>query len=115
MGKKDVVRSLLLVLIMLFISLSLIGLPSDAAAQKGQKMRKGVSYNVDENMGRNLKAMEGRRISITLDSGKTFSGIVKKVGRHLIHLEKLDGKEYYDALIRIDKIMAIDARFRKFR
>jgi hypothetical protein len=29
-----------------------------------------------------------------------------------MHLEKLDGKDYFDALLRIDNISAIDTRFR---
>jgi hypothetical protein len=41
--------------------------------------------------------------------------LVKGVGDHLVHLEKLAGKEHFDALIRIDRIDAIDARFRQIQ
>jgi hypothetical protein len=41
-----------------------------------------------------------------------MAGVVKEVGDHLVHLEKLDGKEYFDALIRVESINAMDARFR---
>jgi small nuclear ribonucleoprotein (snRNP)-like protein len=60
----------------------------------------------------NLKSLIGKKISVTLDSGKTFTGFVKAVGEHLLHLEKLDGKEYFDALLRIENISAIDTRIR---
>ena len=52
---------------------------------------------------------------MTLDSGKTFVGIVKEVGNHLMWLEKLEGKEFFDALIRINSITAIDTRFRDLK
>ena len=52
---------------------------------------------------------------MTLDSGKTLAGLVKGVGNHLIHLEKLDGKDYFDALILIEHISAIDVKFRDFQ
>jgi hypothetical protein len=52
-------------------------------------------------------------VVVTLNSGKTFTGNVKDVGNHLLHLEKLEGKEYFDALIVIQDISAVDTRFRK--
>ena len=73
----------------------------------------GANFNVGVSMGKNLKSFVGKRVSLTLVSGKNFDGIVKQVGKHLVHLEKISGKEYFDALIRIDNISAIDARFRR--
>jgi len=52
---------------------------------------------------------------VTIVSGKTLSGFVKEVGTHLIHLEKLEGKDYFDALIRIENISAIEAMFRNYQ
>jgi len=74
---------------------------------------KGMAYNANASMADNLKTMVGKPVNITLQSGATFSGILKTVGTHLVHLEKLSGKEYYDALIRLEDISAIDARFRE--
>jgi hypothetical protein len=54
-------------------------------------------------------------VSVTIVSGKTLSGFVKEVGIHLIHLEKLEGKDYFDALIRIENISAIEAMFRNYQ
>lgn len=73
-----------------------------------------VQYNVNASMKDNLKSLAGKRVYMHLSSGATFSGLVKEVGDHLLHLEKLDGKEYFDALISIDSIVAIDTRFRNF-
>jgi len=75
---------------------------------------KGISYNVNASLTDNLKSFTGKKVNITLNSGKTFGGIVKKVGDQLVHLEKINGKDYFDALIRIEDISALDARFREF-
>ena len=73
----------------------------------------GMAYNVQSSLAENLKALVGKKVSVTLKSGNTLTGLVKAVGDHLIHLEKLAGKDYFDALIRLDSITAIDTRFRK--
>ncbi len=75
----------------------------------------GVGYNVSASMVANLTALSGKRVYVTLNSGKIFTGLVKKVGEHLVHIEKLVGKEYFDALIRIEDIGAIDTMFRKLQ
>jgi small nuclear ribonucleoprotein (snRNP)-like protein len=75
----------------------------------------GIGYNVNSSMTDNLKALTGKVVYISLDSGKTYTGIVKAVGDHLVHVEKLEGKEYFDALISIQNIRAIDTRFRDFQ
>ena len=47
-----------------------------------------------------------------MGSGKTFAGFIKVVGDHLVHLEKLDDKSYFDALLQIEDISAIETKFR---
>jgi len=74
----------------------------------------GAAYNVQLSMGDNLKFFIGKKITATLASGSSFSGKVKEVGDHFLHIEKLDGKDFFDALIKIDSIVAIDAKFRDF-
>lgn len=86
-------------------------LPASVDADSKVAAIEGMSDNVDLSFTDNLKRLTGKRVYVTLDSGKTLSGVVEAVGTHLIHLEKLDGKEYFDALIRIENISAMDARF----
>ncbi len=66
-------------------------------------------------MGDNLKTFIGKKVFVTLNSGKSLMGVVKAVGSHLVHLEKVQGKEHFDALVRIESINAIDARFREIK
>ena len=74
-----------------------------------------ISYDVNSSLADNLKSLMGKKVYVSLDSGKSFAGFVKEVGNHLIHLEKLDGKDYFDALIQIENINAIDTMFRGFQ
>ena len=74
----------------------------------------GVAFNVEASMADNLKTLVGKKINVTLDSGTTFYGTLTKVGTHMIHLEKLDRKDFFDALIRIEQISAIDVMFRNY-
>jgi hypothetical protein len=66
-------------------------------------------------MADNLKAYVGKDVTVHLRSGKTLQGYVKSVGSGLLHLEKLAGKDFYDALLRIEDISAIEAKFRDMK
>lgn len=100
------------VLAVLFLMLML---PTTAGAKTELIAVEGVSYNVEASLADNLTALIGKKVYVTLDSGKTLTGFVKAVGDHLLHLEKLAGKDYFDALIRIEDIGAIDTRFRDIK
>lgn len=101
-------------LVILFCG-TLLAVPADADAIQKIVAIEGAKYNVSASFADNLKSFVGKKVSVTLNSGKSFVGFVKEVGNHLVHLEKLDGKEYFDALIRIESISAIDASFRKIQ
>lgn len=90
-------------------------LPAAAWAKTELVAVEGVGYNVEASLADNLTALVGKKVYVTLDSGKTLTGFVKAVGNHLLHLEKLAGKDYFDALIRIEDIGAIDTRFRDIK
>ncbi len=85
---------------------------SDAVAKSQLAAIEGVSYNVNATMADNLKILAGKKISVTTVSGKTSTGTIKEIGDHFIHLEKLEGKEYFDALIRLENIVLIETMFR---
>jgi small nuclear ribonucleoprotein (snRNP)-like protein len=59
-----------------------------------------------------LKEHLGKTVSIKSDSGREFEGVVVTVGDHLVHISRLSEKNYYDAVIRIDKIHAVIFRVR---
>lgn len=96
----------------ILFGIPIVMLSSEAGAKSKVVAIEGVSYNVNFSFHDNLKAFIGKKVSVTLCTGKTFGGFIKEVGDHLVHLEKLDGKSYFDALIRIEDISAIDTKFR---
>ncbi|MCP4681782.1 MAG: hypothetical protein GY864_05595 [Desulfobacterales bacterium] len=86
--------------------------PTESEAKTKTVAIEGIGYNVNASLAANLKALINKKVYVALDSGETFIGLVKEVGNHLVHLEKLDGKNHFDALIRIEDISAINTRFR---
>jgi hypothetical protein len=71
-----------------------------------------VQLNASIPLADNLVALKGKTVAVSLSSGQTMTGVVKEVQNNLLHLEKLAQKEFYDALIRLDLIVAIEARTR---
>ena len=111
-GKSGIKRLLILVLIVLGC-----GMFFTTPVRAGAKVVtiEGVSYDVNAAVRDNLKSLVGKKIKVMLVSGSTVSGLVKDVGNHLVHVEKLDGSNFFDALIRIDNITAISTQFRQFK
>jgi len=54
----------------------------------------------------------GKRVAIKLNSNEELEGTVTKVGDNLVHLSKLSGKDFYDAVVVIDRISAVSMRVR---
>ena len=75
----------------------------------------GVKFNTAESLTDNLKTYVGKDLMVHLRSGKTIQGYVKSVGNGVLHLEKLAGRDFYDALIRMEDISAIEAKFRDMK
>lgn len=59
-----------------------------------------------------LTGQIGKRVSVRTDTGEALEGTVIKVGDHLLHISKLSGKDFYDAVVRIDKITSVTLRVR---
>ncbi|MFZ1827519.1 MAG: hypothetical protein WAW42_01850 [Candidatus Competibacteraceae bacterium] len=57
-----------------------------------------------------LSAQQGKKVTIRLGSGEELSGTVKAVNGSLVQLSELSGKEFYDAIIAIPRIVAVIVR-----
>ena len=68
------------------------------------------SFNVQASMTDNLTVFSGKTVSVHLTSGNSLSGVVGNVGDHHLHLKELVGKEFYDALVCVKHIEAIEVR-----
>lgn len=85
------------------------------AQQKKVTDLEGVQFNTGASLADNMKPFVGKDVFIHLRSGKTFQGYLKSVGNGFVQLEKLAGREFYDALIRIEDISAVEAKFRELK
>ena len=114
MKRASMIASAAVLAVFLFTAIFIV---STASAQtKSAGTVQGAKFEVSFSMKENLKAYIGKDVLIHLRSGKTFQGYVKAVGDQAVHLEKLaGGRDFYDALIRIDDISAIETKFRDMK
>jgi hypothetical protein len=75
----------------------------------------GVKFDTAASLADNLKIFAGKDVIIHLRSGKTLQGYVRSVGNGLLHMEKLAARDFYDALVRMEDISAIEAKFRDLK
>jgi hypothetical protein len=103
-------KTLLTVLLLTLILSGAFAAPdiSSAADTAGAVPQLNVSIPLAEN----LSGLKGKTVTVTLSSGQSISGVVKDVKNGLLHLEKLSQKDFFDAVIVMDKISAVEVRVR---
>lgn len=121
-GKNEVIMKrtswlalLLVVAMILCWGMGFFSLTEAQAQQKKATDLEGVKFDTGSSLADNIKFFVGKDIFVHLRSGKTVQGYVKSVGNGLLHLEKLAGKDFYDALIKIEDISAIEEKFRDMK
>ena len=83
---------------------------SFSAGEEG--IKEAAGFDVNTSMMENLVVLKGKSVTLTLSSGQTITGIVSEVKGNLLHLAKISQKEFYDALVAIDHITAIEVKVR---
>jgi hypothetical protein len=73
-----------------------------------------VKFELNKGFGMKeiLTSYQGKRVGIRLDSGEEVEGIITTVGDQLVHVSKLSKRDFYDAVVRLDKINAVIFRAR---
>ncbi|HXT51573.1 MAG TPA: hypothetical protein VN811_11055 [Thermoanaerobaculia bacterium] len=59
-----------------------------------------------------LSKQVGKQVTLKLDSGEELGGVVRTVGEHVVHIEKISGKEFFDAIVDLDEVAAVILRVR---
>lgn len=59
-----------------------------------------------------LRARAGKPVTLLLRSGKEYGGTVGEVRGQSVVVKSIVGKEFYDALVRLDDISAVEIRNR---
>ncbi|MDD3762783.1 MAG: hypothetical protein PHP86_05800 [Nevskiales bacterium] len=57
-----------------------------------------------------LVAQKGHRATLHLDAGQELTGVVDGVDKDFVRLTELSGRDYFDAIVRIDSIDAVILR-----
>jgi hypothetical protein len=102
---------------MALIVASLLFLTGEAGAE-GKKATpvEGARFDTSFSLKENLSVFQGKDVHLLLRSGQTVQGYVKSVGDHFVHLERLaGGRDFYDALVRMEDISAVEAKFREMK
>ena len=105
-------KNLLVTSFVLFILFMMGLLVTPQRVQAAEKTREYVQFNAGIPLADNLVILKGKQITVYLSSGPTVTGIVKEVKNNLLHLEQITMKEFYDVVIRIDNIIAVEAQVR---
>jgi hypothetical protein len=104
---------ILLVTGVVFAALVMVSLSGAVQpAQAAGEAKQFVQLNAGIPLADNLAALKGKTATVYLASGQSMTGIVKDVKDNVLHLEKISQKEFFDALIRVDSISAVEARVR---
>ncbi len=77
------------------------GFAAELTVQPGDTLRKVLEGQV------------GKKVTIRLSAGDEMTGKVKTVDKDLLHLGGLTGKEFYDAVVDVDKIQAVIVRVKE--
>ncbi len=93
-------------LVAVFILGLFIALQGVAVAQ--EKPGFNPSISLKDNLASNV----GKRVSLVISPGESLEGTIEKVGDHFVLVSKLSGKDFYDALVRIDDVKAVVYRAR---
>lgn len=64
----------------------------------------------DDDIESVLKAHNGKRVTVKLNSGDELTGTVGALGNDLVHLRELSGKEFFDAVVDTDEVSAVIIR-----
>ena len=115
MKAKNQCPLLIVVMLVLYWGMSIFFVAGAQAQQKKVTDLEGVKFDLSVSLADNIKAFVGKDLIVHLNSGKTVQGYVKSVGNGLLHLEKLAGRDFYDALIKIEDISAIECKFREMK
>lgn len=57
-----------------------------------------------------LEGQKGKKVTLRLGTGEELTGLVRNITKNLVQLGELAGKEYFDAIVDVNKISAIIIR-----
>ena len=71
-----------------------------------------LDLNSPESIRLNLEKFSGERVTVSLIGGGELQGVVSKVGTTALYITELTGKEFFDAVVRLDHVSAVTVKMR---
>ncbi|MGQ0811103.1 MAG: hypothetical protein ACT4OO_07745 [Nitrospiraceae bacterium] len=71
-----------------------------------------VEFNTSDAIKQTMQQQVSKRIKLKLASGQGLDGKVVKVGQQAAVLSELAGREFYDAVVRLDQVSAVMIKMR---
>ncbi len=93
------------------VSILFIGLPAQATKTSPPSTAK-LNIEAKDTVLSVLKRHVGEYLYLQTDSGKEINGKLVFVGKKVVHIEKVSGRDFYDAVIDIDSIEAAMVKVR---
>ena len=85
------------------LALALVFLaPNQWAAEE-----KKVDFRKTDSLMNFIKGQKGKRLEIILVSGMSLTGVVETVSQRAVHIKRLAGKEFFDAVVPVNGIIAV--------
>lgn len=94
------------------VSLLLAAAPAPGQAAGTEQERK-LTLEEKDTMAAVLGRLEGKSVRLRLaGSGEEVAGRLQKVGKELVHVSELSGRDFFDAVVRIDQVAAVSVQVR---
>ena len=95
------------------VAVVLLTAPAGLAQEPAAGQEKKMVFEEQDSMATVLKRLEGKAVRLRLaGSGEEVLGKLQKVGKELVHLSDLSGREFFDAVVRIDQVSAVSVQIR---
>ena len=74
----------------------------------------GGPLNASAPLVDNLRQLQqsGKAVELVLENGKSYKGKLGSVGDHAVVVTQIEGREFFDALVLIEDISAVETRAR---
>jgi hypothetical protein len=71
-----------------------------------------LDLNSADSIRLNLEKFPGERVTLSLIGGGELQGVVSKIGTTTLYMTELTGREFFDAVVRLDHISAVTVKMR---
>ena len=95
------------------VAMLLLTAPAGLGQEPVAGQEKKMVFEEQDSMATVMKRLEGKPVRIRLaGSGEEVIGKLQKVGKELAHLSDLSGREFFDAVVRIDQVSVVSVQVR---